>query len=64
MELTKTSFGFPVSVVTFNLRESINDRISLSWHLTSREKQKIINSMSSIENQKALFALKQQLRHN
>jgi hypothetical protein len=64
MELTKTSFGFPVSVVTFNLRESINDRISLSWHLTSREKQKIINSISSIENQKALFALKQQLRHN
>jgi GTP-binding protein EngB required for normal cell division len=64
MELSKTSFDFPVDVVTFNLRESIEDRISLSWHLTSWEKQKIRNSLNSIENINALKTLEGLLGNN
>lgn len=64
MELSKTSFEFPVDVVTFNLRESVEDRISLSWHLTSSEKQKIEHSLHSTENKNALFKLKTLLRYN
>jgi len=64
MELSKTSFDFPVDVVTFNLRESIEDRISLSWHLTSSEKQKIERSLHSPENNNALERLKKLLGNN
>lgn len=64
MELSKTSFDFPVDIVTFNLRESIEDRISLSWHLTSSEKQKIKNSLNSIENKNALKTVQELLGNN
>lgn len=64
MELSKTSFDFPVSVVTFNLRENIDDRISLSWHLTSREKQKIRHALQTTENKKAIDLLKNLLRND
>ena len=46
-----------VEVVTFNLRETPNDKISLSWHLTRQEKKKILNSIHSLENQKAIINL-------
>jgi hypothetical protein len=39
------------------LREDYNERISLSWHLTKREKQKIEAAFSSPENQIALKKL-------
>lgn len=64
MELSKTSFDFPVEIVTFNLRESVEDRISLSWHLTEREKQKIKDALSSQENKNALKELKKYLRND
>jgi hypothetical protein len=64
MELSKTSFDFPVDIVTFNLRESVDDRISLSWHLTAREKQKIQSALYSHENKNALLDLKTYLRNN
>jgi GTP-binding protein EngB required for normal cell division len=64
MELSKTSFEFPVDIVTFNLRESVDDRISLSWHLTRREKEKIKSAMSSLENQNALDLMKKYLGYN
>jgi hypothetical protein len=41
-----------VNVVTFNLRESPEDKISLSWHLTGQEKKKIIESVNSTENRR------------
>lgn len=41
-----------VNVVTFNLRESPEDKISLSWHLTGQEKKKIIESVNSSENRR------------
>jgi hypothetical protein len=64
MELSKISFGFPVDIVSFNLRESVNDRISLSWHLTGREKQKIQAALNSLENRNSLLELKKHLGYN
>jgi len=57
IKLCKSSFDFPVDKITFNLREDYNERISLSWHLTKREKQKIEAAFSSLENQIALKKL-------
>lgn len=48
------SMEYPIQVVTFNLRENYNDKISLSWHLTKKEKEKIINAVHSKENQESL----------
>lgn len=55
------SFDFPVDIVSFNLREKYNDRISLSWHLTKQEKLKIENAYKSEGNKQALFELKKLL---
>jgi hypothetical protein len=63
MKLCSKSFKFPVDVVTFNLRERKEDRISLSWRLTKREKQKIELAFSSKENKIALEKLKKLLFH-
>ena len=63
-QLQKTaSFGFPfpVDLVTFNLRENKKDRISLSWHLTKNEKQKIANAFYSTSNLRAFNRLKKLL---
>lgn len=57
MKLCSKSFDFPVDVVTFNLRERSKDRISLSWHLTKREKKKIERAFYSQENQAMLLKL-------
>ena len=58
MKLCSNSFSFPVEKITFNLREDYNDRISLSWHLTEREKRKIEQAFNSKENKKAASRLK------
>jgi hypothetical protein len=64
MKLCSKSFDFPVDVVTFNLREHSKDRISLSWHLTKREKKKIQKAFYSKENQLMLSKLKALLLNN
>lgn len=46
-----------LNVVTFNLRETFNDKISLSWHLTSQEKRKILEAVNSDENQNEIEIL-------
>jgi hypothetical protein len=61
MKLCSKSFDFPVDIVTFNLRERSKDRISLSWHLTKREKRKIAKAFYSDENQAMLTKLKELL---
>jgi hypothetical protein len=63
MKLCTKSFKFPVDLVTFNLRERTDDRISLSWRLTKREKQKIDKAFSSVENKQALEKLNSLLFH-
>ncbi|MFN5417166.1 MAG: hypothetical protein ACK5B9_08930, partial [Flavobacteriia bacterium] len=55
-------FDFPVNLVIFNLRESKKDRISLSWHLTSFEKQKIKKALYSPSNKEASKQLEMLLK--
>ena len=64
MKLCSESFDFPFEKITFNLREDYNERISLSWHLTKREKQKIGLAFESNENQRASHRLKTLLTPN
>lgn len=52
-------FEGPIDVVSFSLRRSKTDNVSLSWHLTSREKAKILASMDLPENQEALSRLRE-----
>jgi hypothetical protein len=50
-------FTKPIDVIDFELNNSENE-ISLSWHLTTKEKEKVINSINSPKNQEALKRLK------
>tara|TARA_R110002072_G_scaffold302402_1_gene485086 strand:+ start:9294 stop:11534 length:2241 start_codon:yes stop_codon:yes gene_type:complete len=64
-ELLKIGFqfnDFPIDIVTFNLRERKNDRISLSWHLTKQEKNKIESAYYSKGNRLAFEKLKELLQ--
>jgi hypothetical protein len=49
---------FPVEILEFNLRERKDDRISLSWHLTKHEKEKIDKAILSRRNLEELNRLK------
>lgn len=56
-ELTTLSLrhsSFPVQMISFNLRELSKDRISLSFHLTTNEKEKIKQAIRSKKNVMAL----------
>jgi hypothetical protein len=57
MRMATRTFEFPVDVVTFNLKENTSDRISLSWRLTSREKQRIEKAFRTKENSESLQKL-------
>jgi hypothetical protein len=50
-------FTQPVDIIDFELNNSKNE-ISLSWHLTSKEKERVFNSIHSKKNQEALKRLK------
>ena len=49
------------TVLTYNLRTASKDRVSLSWHLTKREKQFVENAMNQFDNNKNRFKLKRLL---
>ena len=51
------SMEFPVDVVSFNLLEKKSDYISLSWHLTTHEKNKIYKAIESKQNKASLERL-------
>ncbi len=53
LELTSNN-SIPLDVVTFALRNAPEDNISLSWHLTNLEKQKIKQAINNQNNQKEL----------
>lgn len=57
MKVSSRGFPFPIDIITFNLRERKEDRISLSWHLTKNEKQKIEKALESQLNQQAFKQL-------
>jgi hypothetical protein len=62
MKISAFSFPFQIDLVEFNLRETSKDRISLSWHLTSQEKNKIKNAILTKGNQHALMQIKTLLK--
>jgi hypothetical protein len=51
-----------IDIVDFELRNELNDRISLSWHLTNKEKKKVSASLYLPENQAAIKRLMELLK--
>jgi predicted acylesterase/phospholipase RssA len=62
IKLGSKSLDFPVDIVTFNLLERKSDRISLSWHLTTQEKNKIYSALKSESNQYAFRKLERLMK--
>lgn len=60
--LGSKAFDFPIEILSFNLRQKENDRISLSWHLTKEEKKRIAEAMNTSGNQSAMNKLMKILR--
>lgn len=56
--IASQSFDFPIDLITFNLREREEDRISLSWHLTTQEKLKVFGALRRNQNKASLEQLK------
>jgi len=50
-------FPGELDVISFYLEQDKKDKISMSFHLTKRDKQRIINSLDSDDNQKSLKKL-------
>lgn len=61
LEYTKEWYQGPVDVVNFELHKDEERKISLSWHLTSREKETVLISLFTNENQRSAARLKQLL---
>ncbi len=59
LEYCSLWFDGKVDVLDFQLRNDPKDNISLSWHLTKSEKQKIINSIELPENQNSIRKLQE-----
>lgn len=62
IEIAQSQYDFPLDVISFNMREKNKDKISLSWHLTSEEKQLIEQAFESRSNQWAFKKIKRLLR--
>lgn len=62
MQTFLSNTDIPVDIVEFNLRERKTDRISLSWHLTSQEKNKIDMAIKSKLNLMELNRLRELLK--
>lgn len=55
---------FPFRVVSFNLRQEKSERISLSWHLTKREREHIRQAWDRPTNSKGKAVLLKMLKDN
>jgi hypothetical protein len=51
-----------IDFIDLQLRNELNDRISLSWHLTNKEKKKVFASINLPENQEAIKKLMELLK--
>ena len=63
IQLTSTWLNAPLDLVEiqYDREYDKDDRASLSWHLTSKEKKSIINSIRLPENQQAIRKLQELL---
>ncbi|MDG2343721.1 MAG: hypothetical protein P8L23_04000 [Flavobacteriales bacterium] len=50
-------------MINFNIEQVENEEISMSWHLTSKDKTKIYEQLSNEENKKSLEKINQLLLH-
>ncbi len=55
-------FNEKIDVLNFELQNEMPDNISLSWHLTVREKRKVLNSLYLKENQENIQLLQDLLK--
>jgi hypothetical protein len=62
LEMITDVIDVPIEVLNFELQNEKSDNISLSWHLTNREKEKVLNSIHDAENKKNLLKLMELLR--
>lgn len=62
IQYLSNDFNQPIQIIDFEL-ENEDNHISLSWHLTTKEKETIINSMQSKKNQQSLQELKDAIKH-
>ncbi|MBK8497320.1 MAG: patatin-like phospholipase family protein [Flavobacteriales bacterium] len=46
-------YGFDLQVIDFQLRRDEEEQISLSWHLTRLERQRVLRSTSTVQNRAA-----------
>jgi hypothetical protein len=58
LEYASEWFDGPIDVINLQLRNEKPDKISLSWHLTRKEKVKVFESIYLPENQKAIEQIK------
>ncbi len=56
------SLAFPIDIVSLNLMQRKDERISLSWHLTSAEKSKILLALDHPSNRAAFEKIKELLQ--
>ena len=61
MQYASLWYDGPLDVFEIQLRHKKEDKISLSWHLTSKEKEKIQQALKSAENQEAVKQIKAML---
>lgn len=62
IEFVSSWYKGSIDIIDFNLKNEIPDKISLSWHLTNREKQKVLNSIYLPENREAIDKLRRLLQ--
>jgi len=55
-------FDQNVEIINLEMRNEKSDKISLSWHLTQKEKRKVLESVNMTENQRSLKRLKELLK--
>ena len=48
-------------MINFNIEQVENEEISMSWHLTSKDKTKIYEQLNNEENKKSLEKINQLL---
>lgn len=62
MQYSREELKLPVQMVRFLLFDSEDDKVSLSWHLTNVEKERIQHTFANKVNQEALSLLEESVR--
>jgi hypothetical protein len=62
LAILQSETGIAIDLIDFELEQG-KDRISMSWHLTRKEKKRILNSISGAENQHSIIRLKNLLKN-